>query len=200
MASLTCVHYTYDLLQLSKKGSHDVGPWTLLQGNMINNYKKAEVQQWLKNITLAWVCLGGLEAFLSFVTDHFHQQPVARQSTNPSSKCQNVDNLVTRLWTLQMCNLFICCCFQNIWGSTSGWPGVAQGPRCGLEACRGNSSFSVILHSVLMHSDCLWCKSTFSKSKVVAAYNGKSVEVEDEGGDRQTIAVKDEQADLPPLR
>ena len=58
----------------------------------------------------------------------------------------------------------------------------------------------VFLHSVLLHSVCLWSKSTFSKSKVVTAYNGKSVEVEDEGGDRQTIAVKDEQADLPPLR
>ena len=34
----------------------------------------------------------------------------------------------------------------------------------------------------------------------MTAYNGKSVEVEDEGGDRQTITVKDEQADLPPLR
>ena len=34
----------------------------------------------------------------------------------------------------------------------------------------------------------------------MTAYNGKSVEVEDEGGDRQTITVKDEQTDLPPLR
>ena len=43
-------------------------------------------------------------------------------------------------------------------------------------------------------------KSKPFKSKVVTAYNGKSVEVEDEGGDRQTITVKDEQTDLPPLR
>ena len=43
-------------------------------------------------------------------------------------------------------------------------------------------------------------KSQPFHSKVVTAYNGKSVEVEDEGGDRQTITVKDEQTDLPPLR
>ena len=36
--------------------------------------------------------------------------------------------------------------------------------------------------------------------QVVTAFDGKSLEVEDEGGDRQIINVKDQQVDLPPLR
>ena len=36
--------------------------------------------------------------------------------------------------------------------------------------------------------------------QVVTAFDGKSLEVEDEGGDKQTINVKDQQVDLPPLR
>ena len=51
-----------------------------------------------------------------------------------------------------------------------------------------------------MESVPILVKSKPFQSKVVTAYNGKSVEVEDEGGDRQTITVKDEQTDLPPLR
>ena len=36
--------------------------------------------------------------------------------------------------------------------------------------------------------------------QVVTAFDGKSLEVEDEGGDKQIINVKDQQVDLPPLR
>ena len=34
----------------------------------------------------------------------------------------------------------------------------------------------------------------------MTAFDGKSLEVEDEGGDKQIIIVKDQQVDLPPLR
>ena len=37
-------------------------------------------------------------------------------------------------------------------------------------------------------------------AQVVTAFDGKSLEVEDEGGDKQIINVKDQQVDLPPLR
>ena len=71
---------------------------------------EAEIQLWLKNITLAWVFLGGLEAFLSFVTDHFHQQPVARQSTNPPSKSfgPNVKMLIILWPVFEPCKCVTC--------------------------------------------------------------------------------------------
>ena len=46
----------------------------------------------------------------------------------------------------------------------------------------------------------IWSQIEPLYPQVVTAFDGKSLEVEDEGGDKQIINVKDQQVDLPPLR
>ena len=46
----------------------------------------------------------------------------------------------------------------------------------------------------------IWSQIDPLYPQVVTAFDGKSLEVEDEGGDKQIINVKDQQVDLPPLR
>ena len=63
---------------------------------------------------------------------------------------------------------------------------------------------SFILTSVLKlnswNEKVIWPQIEPLCPQVVTAFDGKSLEVEDEGGDKQIINVKDQQVDLPPLR
>ena len=101
---------------------------------------------------------------------------------------------------------------------------MAQRPRCGVEACRGkiilkfcshidpwnervvspqieqSSSVLSVLKLNPWNEKVIWPLIEPFFPQVVTAFDGKSLEVEDEGGDKQIINVKDQQVDLPPLR
>ena len=215
------------LLQLVKEQlTHDVGHWALLQG-MKRQFSLAKVtwlglldrkhslssccffsgQMWRQGFILGKIfhCwphlvgwLDGLEAFL-LLTDHFHRRPGATL-TLPATHHPNVKMFIIKPLVFDLCSFYYHLLLPNHWSLTSGWSGVAERPRCGLETS-GGKIWSVFQKKLNL----IWSPRKVNDIwlKVVTAYNGKSLEVEDENGDRVTITVKDaknEQADLPPLR